>query len=703
MMIMRCFVVLLAASSAAAAAGGFEFVTASHVAPIFVAAGEPEFVRLAAEDLAADVQKITGRRPEVSTGGVAPAGACVVLGTKAGGAWESYRAEARDGRLVVEGGDARGTMFGVYAFIEEYLKVDPLGFWSGREPEKRAELRWSEVALVSGAPTFKFRGWFINDEDLLTFWKPGGKRELPYKFYSNVLHRESLRAVAEAMVRCRYNLVIPSSFIDILNPEEEALVQECARRGLFLSMHHQEPMGVSAWVYFNYWKARGKDLPYSYFSQPEAILEVWRVYAKKWATYPDVIWQLGLRGKGDRPMWQADASTPQSDAERGRIISEAMSAQVKILDLVCMQRPRYMSTTLWAEGAVLNQKGLLKVPDGTIIVFADNSPGWKWQRDFYETRRSPKSRYGVYYHHALIGCGPHLAQAVPPHKTFELLQEAVRSGAGEYAMFNVSNVREFILGIDATAKMTWQMETYEPDRWLDAWVKERFSVRRAEIADAYRIFFNAYQIHDAQKVPFLLDGQILAEGFKALGQVSEGLKSHTSGAGAVPEMMKPGAAEDRQRNSGDAFWAGLSDMHPLSPGLRETVKRAAMQSSGFELALLHAHAAESKLPASEAAFLRDNLLYPARLMSRLSTWLVQVLLAQEALAVGERAECVKALEAAEEVLADFTSLADAYCHGVWRQWYSGCIILDVQAKLKHTRDVLKRAKEAARAHQGENA
>jgi hypothetical protein len=678
-------------------AEGFALVTAQRVAPIVVAAGEPEFVRLAAEDLASDVQKITGRKPEVLAGGAACAGACVCIGTKAGGAWESYRVEAAGDRLSIEGGDARGTMFGVYAFIERYLKVDPLGYWSGREPKKQAELKWDAVSLLSAAPTFKFRGWFINDEDLLTFWKPGGQRELPYKFYSNVMHRATLQAVAESIVRSGYNLVIPASFIDILNPGEEALVEACARRGLFLSMHHQEPLGVSAWTFFNYWKARGRDLKYSYVSQPEEVREVWRVYAKKWAEYPAVVWQLGLRGKGDRPMWQADERTPQSDAERGRIISEAMAAQVRILDEVCPRQPRHMSATLWAEGAVLNQKGLLTVPEGAVIVFADNSPGWKWQRDFYETPRNPKNAYGVYYHHALIGCGPHLAQAVSPHRTYALLSEAVQKGAGEYVMLNVSNVREFVLGIGATAEMTWRMAAFDPDAWLDRWVGERFSARQAEIANAYRVFFNAYQQHDAQKVPFLLDGQILAAVARELKALGEDLRASRIGSGAAAERVAYGASAKPASRQADAFWEGLSDMHPQALERRETVKRAAMQQQGFDWAVLHARAAEHKLPADEARFLRDNLSYPAWLMSRLSAWAGQVLLAREALDAGDVQGCARMLDAAAEALGSVGPQAEAYCDGKWREWYKGCIILNVEANLQRTREVATLAKRAGAA------
>jgi hypothetical protein len=675
-------------------AGSFTFVALDQqAAPIIVAAGEPEYVRLAAEDLATDVMKITGKRPKVAVGGTPAAGACVLIGTKAGGAWESYRAEATGGRLAIEGGDARGTMFGVYAFIETYLKVDPLGLWSGNEPSKRPELKWDGVSLVSESPTFKFRGWFINDEDLLTEWMAsGGTRKIDYQFYSHVLNVEAMRAVVEALVRSRFNLIIPSSFIDLMNPQEEALIQECTRRGVFVSQHHVEPMGVSAFAYLNYWKARGKELTYSYFSHPDEVREVWRAYAEKWAKFPNVIWQLGLRGKADRPMWMSDPNVPQSDEERGRIISEAMAAQVKILDAVCLRQPRLMTTTLWAEGAVLNQKGLLTVPADTMVVFADNSPGWKWQQDFYSTPHNPKNSYGVYYHHGLIGSGPHLAQAVPPHKTYDMLRAAVERDAGSYAMFNVSNVREFVLGIDATAKMTWRMDGFDPDVWLANWVKERFSQKQAEIENAYKIYFNAYQIHDRQRVPFLLDGQMFSAGNTLLREMNKKLKAKTVGLGTETEKVAREGGTNEVPKEADAFWSGLSDALPARLARRESVRRVAAQKAGFALASLHGHTAASHLAAPEAAFLNDNLIFPCDMMFQTCEWLEQLGMAQEALDLGNTKICVKSLESAEAAFAQIPGLVDGYCHDKWKTWYRGCKKLDVSAALAKTREVLEEAR-----------
>ena len=703
-----CFSVCLLATASVYAAE-FSLVSSDQTATVLVPASEPECVRLAAEDLISDTKKITGKRPAILQSGDdsgivivsmdRPESATLLkkiapgFGDGLKGKWEAYRVESIGSRLIIAGSDGRGTMFGLYAFIEKYLGVDPLYYWASHPPQCRPLLAWKNVKISSGEPSFRFRGWFINDEDLLTEWKAGGgQRQIDYPYYGQVVNREVMRAIAEALVRSRFNLIIPATFVDIMNPPEEALVQECARRGVFVSQHHVEPLGVSAFSFFNYWKKRGKDLKYSYFSHPAEVREVWHAYAEKWAAYPNVIWQLGLRGIADRPMWMADTNTPQSDADRGRLISSAMAAQVKILDEVCPRQPRYLSTTLWAEGSELNQKKLLAIPEGTIIVFADNSPGWKWQQDFYSTPRNPKNTYGVYYHHGLIGSGPHLAQVPSPRKTFECLKTAVGQGAGTYAIFNVSNIREFVFGIDATAKMAWQMDAFDPDVWLTEWIRGRFSKQPDEIANAYQTYFNAWQIHPDQQVPFLMDGQMFSAGNTVLGQIARKLK----GPNPPParNQAPPVAAAPA---SNDAFWSGLSDMHPRSLGPRETIKRVTAQKAGLTSAFRQAQAAAAMLPEPEANFLRANLIYQSAIMIQTCAWLEQVERAHEALDLGSRPACAGALATAEQAFAQIPILTENYCRGPWSNWYRGCKKLSITATLKRTRDVLEQAPQTGLA------
>jgi hypothetical protein len=132
-------------------------------------------VQLAAADLAEDVRKITGKSPALATQlAERDARGCVVVvsinqpasaallerlspafGDGLRGKWESYRVEEVGSHLIIAGSDERGTMFGLYAFIERYLGVDPLYFWASRPPQPRATLAWDKVKLGSGEPTFK--------------------------------------------------------------------------------------------------------------------------------------------------------------------------------------------------------------------------------------------------------------------------------------------------------------------------------------------------------------------------------------------------------------------------------------------------------------------------------------------------------------------------------------------------------------------
>jgi len=252
MKIRPAFLGLLATLLVAPALRAFELASPRGTAAVLVAPGEAECVRLAVADLASDVRKITGRGLAMVEPAAAASGATVIVvslnrpegvawlekiapGFGAGlmGKWESYRVETIGDRLLIVGSDERGTMFGLYAFVEKYLEVDPLHFWATRSPKPRESLAWDRIKLSSGEPTFKFRGWFINDEDLLTEWKDGGgKRNIDYPYYGQVVNREVMAHIAEALVRSRCNLIIPASFIDIMNPPEAALVEECARRGV---------------------------------------------------------------------------------------------------------------------------------------------------------------------------------------------------------------------------------------------------------------------------------------------------------------------------------------------------------------------------------------------------------------------------------------------------------------------------------------
>ena len=55
--------------------------------------------------------------------------------------------------------------------------------------------------------------------------------------------------VVETLLRLKFNLVIPASFLDIENPPEKKLFDAVARRGIYISQHHVEPLGLSHFAF----------------------------------------------------------------------------------------------------------------------------------------------------------------------------------------------------------------------------------------------------------------------------------------------------------------------------------------------------------------------------------------------------------------------------------------------------------------------
>lgn len=662
----------------------FTMVNGETLSTIILPASEPECVRLAVADLVSDVEKISGKKltvKETPPEGTVPALVIATCGLsddlldrhdpdhhKLKGKWEAYRIQSTNGNLVIAGSDERGTMFGIYRFIEEFLGVDPLYFWSDIAPEKKEKLAWKNIAVTQDSPSFRYRGWFINDEDLLTEWyESGGIRNIDYPYYGQVVNPAIMEKLVESMVRLQMNLIIPASFIDIRNPAEAALVKVAAKRGVFLSMHHIEPMGVSAFTFFNYWKEKTGEKPlFSYYSSRDKLEEVWRVYAEEWAQYPNVIWQIGLRGIADRPMWLADPGIPQSSAERGGLISEAMQTQRTMIKEVDTRPDPPVTTTLWMEGSALNKEGHLRIPDGTTVVFSDNCPGWKWQDDFHQTERNKAHTYGVYYHHQLWGAGPHLAQAISPGQTYSVFKQAVEKGSTEYAILNVSNIRQFLPGLASSASMLYKFGEYDPEQFLRHWIGQRFQDQTDEIRTLYHDYFAGFVLHDTQKVPMLLDGQTRSFARALL----------TSWEKQIQNPVEYQKAEERKAADANAGQPkdvlAINDAHPKPKNNGELLEKAQEQQARHSKTLEKAIGVVQSLDPGQADLLNTNLVGQLKIMIGLEEWLIGVLKAREAWNKGDKTAASALMASALEAFGRMKEGQQQHIQGdKWANWYRG--------------------------------
>ena len=451
---------------------------------------DSEAVRLAALDLQRDLRRLSGQDGfDFSANGQ-------IVVQIVPGEPESYTVEVSD-RVVITGGDALGAIYGIYAFEDRCLNVLPVHRLADVFPETMEQLELPACSFASDKRPVRWRGWFLNDEDLLTeLVYSGGKRNIDYPFYGDVIDTEVLDMILETALRLEINLVIPASFVDILNPDEMKLVEAVCRRGLYISQHHVEPVGVSYFAAEAYVQKHGQPgEAVSYITNPSRMEEIWQTYITAWARFGrQVVWQLGLRGKGDQAVWMADPNAPMTDEARGQLITDAIFAQYRMIQNT-LGTDFSSTATLWNEGSLLYGKGYLQLPSDTIAVFADFGISQMFGEDFYTMPRKPEARYGVYYHSAYWTCGPHLAEGCRPRKMVSCLRDAHKQRSLHYAILNVSNVRPVHYAAMVFSKILQDPEnadadaiTLELDRRLFGEAGERVNALRSQYFDAFADF-----------------------------------------------------------------------------------------------------------------------------------------------------------------------------------------------------------------------
>lgn len=468
----------------------------SETKRVFCGADEPESLKLAVNDLIKDINNVCGAA--VLTNDVDSADIIVCSDKNElferfakGNSFsheEEFRYEIKSDKIIVCGNGDLGTMWGIYTFSETELEIPPYYLFDDFKPTRKEELVLNEK-IERDYPKTRFRGWFINDEDLLDGFMSQGKRELEYTFYQNVIHPDLMGMIAETALRYRMNLIIPSSLTDIYNPPEEDLVRIIEKRGLFVSQHHIEPLGVFANGMKKFFKNHGYDDTISYITNREAMIACWKYYAEGWAKYPRVVWQLGLRGMADKPVWQADSAVGSSDEERGALISEAIKTQYDIIREASGTGEIFTTSTVWMEGAHLLSVGTLDLPKKTVTVFADIGMSQMFGNDFFNVKREPDRKYGVYYHSAYWHTGPHLTEGVLPKKIQFSYELARQYRSDYYSVLNVGNIKEFTFSIYLNSKIVWSGGEITSEEAQGDYCKAYASTFSDELSEGINLYY----------------------------------------------------------------------------------------------------------------------------------------------------------------------------------------------------------------------
>lgn len=450
---------------------------------------EAAAVQRATEDLRSDFAKVFGQKPRLvsnlaDAGPVAiliaershlPEGlSCATTADQEAFAFSIVQPAGANKQKVVclTGADMRGTIYAIYQFSQEYLGTDPMYLWTGKEPAKQHSITLpADFTHTFPSPVFRYRGFFTNDEDLLTGWTPaaaGANTGIALSTWDNIF---------ETILRLKGNIIVPGTWIF----PDDAQVLAASERGLIVNQHHATPLGVNVarWP---------KGVPYNFSTHPEILERAWKNAVAAYKPGNDILWSVGLRGLSDQSYAQLDPSVQNNDPLLGKRVSDAIADQIKIV------RARYPDahfiTNLWMEGDRLKREGYLKIPPEVTEVWADT--GYGDMQDGNEV----EAGQGAYIHVAMYNANANqLTELVPVSVLQQQLGRYIQAGATGYLLENTSDIRPVAMTAKAVMDIGWGgvPQTADADgAYYRAWATEEFGAKSATALEkVYNEYFNA--------------------------------------------------------------------------------------------------------------------------------------------------------------------------------------------------------------------
>jgi hypothetical protein len=496
--------------AATPAPAGFPLAVDGAAAPLLLEPGLDPSVARAANDLVADIARVSGIAPTAITE-LPPTARAIVLVSIAGrsplldqlaaagkldlrplsGAWESFVIQTVaqpfpgvDQALVIAGSDRRGAIYGLYE-ISSAIGVSPWHWWADVPPAHRDSLVLAAVAHRFGPPSVKYRGIFLNDED----WglQPWAAKTFDPEYGD--IGPKTYAKVFELLLRLKANTLWPAMHACTApfngDPANARLADSY---GIVMGSSHAEPMlrnNVREWT-------APKD-DYNYLANRDGVRRYWEERVSANSRY-ESIFTLGMRGIHDSAM-----VGPKTDAERIATLERIFADQRALIAQHVSPDAERVPQIFCAYKEVLElyRQGL-RVPDDVTIVWPDDNFGYI--RNFATpTERARTGGFGVYYHISYLGrplsylwlC------TTPPALVWEEMRKAYDHGADRLWIVNVGDLKPAEIPTEFILQMAWDIDRWRPenlDSFLGDWVSCNFGPDNARaistlLADYYRLNF----------------------------------------------------------------------------------------------------------------------------------------------------------------------------------------------------------------------
>lgn len=397
--------------------------------------------------------------------------------------FEAHRIKADGNRIYLHGKDMRGTIYAIYTFSEKFLGVPPLWYWCSWQPEHKDAIEVpATYEYFQPSPTVRYRAWFPNDEDLFIPWRAKS--------------RENDELWLETMLRLKLNTVEHTATVTTnctLNDE----AQLYKKYGLVLTSHHMIALNNSFANWDAYWnEVRHTTPPPLSVKDTKSLKEFWQysIDAVKNSGVEN-LWQVSFRGKTDQPFWSVFVDAPESDAERGKIITEMVNTQYEMIRESTGEDNPFVRMTFYDEISSLLAAGHIQPPTATNMLWTfvagrrDHYP----YDDLVAWNNESNVKLGYYMNLQFYSTGAHLAPAEGPWKMEDNYRYVQSKGPLTFSVVNAGNLREFLMEMSANAAMMWNTADYDTDKFVTDFCRLYYGEEHAEeAADIIHDFYYAY-------------------------------------------------------------------------------------------------------------------------------------------------------------------------------------------------------------------
>jgi hypothetical protein len=488
-------------------AADFTLISKSKKVSIVYERNDNAIDSITANLLAQDIQRVTGYLPVVSKDISKVKGVVIIIGSlnsklvqdllgpKSSAVlglkdkWESYLIKVIDkpyaninSALVIAGSDKRGTAYGVFHISEE-IGVSPWYWWADVNPVVKKELILQNIDCVSSAPSVKYRGIFLNDED----WCLQPWAAKTFEPETGDIGPKTYAKIFELLLRLKANMIWPA-----MHPSTKAFYHYPGNKkvaedyAIVIGSSHAEPMlrnNVDEWDV----KTMGA---FNYLTNKPNVTKYWEERVKE-SSKNDAIYTMGMRGVHD-----SGIEGVKTVAETVPLLERIIADQRDLLKKYVNEKVTSIPQAFTAYKEVLDvYDGGLKLPEDITNVWPDDNYGYIQRlSNPFEQERPGGS--GIYYHASYWG-RPHdylWLSTTNPSLIREEMMKAYEMKSDRLWILNVGDIKPLEYNIQMFMDMAYNAapfdnSTYVKSHMLD-WNTKIFGSQKAKvISDIMREYY----------------------------------------------------------------------------------------------------------------------------------------------------------------------------------------------------------------------